>query len=277
MTARTSRRTLLGGAGASLLAALAGCSGSTPLVGRRIESNETISPDGAERLEVTGDVGEITVVGVGRDDVGLDIVKQSSSIRTDLDDLEFRTERDDDTLELRSEYDGSVGWFESQPTMDLDIEMPEALALERIDASIGRISVRDVTGDLTVETSTGEIDVSSVAGTVGARASTGDVEIREIDALGDVRTSTGRIEVDVPAIDGDTTVEASTGEIAAAIDPDLDADLHVSTSVGEVSVDGLELTDETREDNLVMGTLGDGGPTLRLETSTGRIDVTSLS
>ncbi|WP_436345702.1 DUF4097 family beta strand repeat-containing protein [Natronorubrum sp. FCH18a] len=277
MSAQPSRRTLLGATGAGLLTAIAGCSGMTPLVGRRTEAHETISVEDAERLAVYGNVGEISVVGADRDDVALDVEKQASSIRTDLEELELRTGTDDDTLEIRSEWTGSVGWFESQPTMNLDVDVPEALAVDRIEASVGRVRVTNVTGDLTVEASTGEIEVSNLDGTVGARASTGSIEIRDVEGLEDVHTTTGSVETDVPAIDGDTTISTTTGSVSAAVDPDLDADLRVSTSTGRVDVDGLELTDETREDDLVTGTLGDGGPTLRLETTTGEVDVTSLS
>ncbi|WP_440763481.1 DUF4097 family beta strand repeat-containing protein [Natronorubrum sp. DTA7] len=277
MSAQTSRRTVLGAAGASLLSALAGCSGMTPLVGRRTEAHETLSTADADRLAVYGNVGEITVVGTDRDDVALDIEKQASSIRTDLEELELRTETDGDTLEIRSEWTGSVGWFESQPTMNLDIDVPEALAIERIEASVGRVRVTDVTGDPTIEANTGEIQVSNVDGTVGARTNTGEIEIRDVEGIEDVHTTTGSVATDVPAIDGETTISATTGSVSAAVDPDLDAELHASTSTGEVDVAGLELTDETRENDLVTGTLGDGGPTLRLETTTGEVDVSPLS
>ena len=277
MSTQTSRRTLLGAAGAGLLSALAGCSGMTPLVGRRIEDHETLSSAEADRLAVYGNVGEITVVSTDRDDIALDIEKQASSIRTDLEELELRTETDGDTLEIRSEWTGSVGWFESQPTMNLDLEIPEALAVERIEASVGRVRMTDVTGDPTIEATTGEIEVSNVDGTVGARASTGEIEIRDVEGIADVHTTTGRVATDVPAIDGDTTISTTTGGVSAAVDPDLDAELHASTTTGGVDVTGLELTDETREDNLVTGTLGDGGPTLQLETTTGGVDVSPLS
>ena len=294
MSADTTRRGLLGAVATTGLLGLAGCTGSTPFVGRQLEETRTIPLEGAETLAIDTDIGEISVTSVDRDDIHLDIVEQSSSIRTDLDDLTLEIERTDGRLELRSAWDGSEGWFSSRPAMDLDVEIPRELHLERVDTSTGRITVRDVEGDLTAtastgrvdvsdvdgsvtaETSTGRIEVADVTGTVTADASTGRVEVRDVGRLGDVTTSTGRIDVEVPAIDGDTTLSASTGRITAAIGRDLDAELRASTNTGGIDVGDLPLEERIRRDDRLEGRLGDGGPTLRIETSTGRISLSAL-
>ncbi|MWV40774.1 DUF4097 family beta strand repeat-containing protein [Natrialba sp. INN-245] len=276
MTAEQTRRALLGGIATTGLAALAGCASMTPLVGQRVEDEETITVADADRLAIHGDVGTVSVVGTDHDDVHLEAEKQSSSITTDLEDLTLQTERTDDRLEIRSEWDGSGGWFQSQPSMNLEAEIPRAVALETIDTSVGRVDVQDVAGDLTVDTSTGRVDVENVDGFVGVQTSTGRVEVRDVEGIDGISTSTGRVETDVPAIDGDTTVSTSTGRIEAAIDPSIDAELRVNTSTGRIDVDDLALTDAIEGDDHVTGTLGDGGPLLRFETSTGRISLTAL-
>ena len=273
MTLNTTRRRLLGGVATGATAALAGCSGMTPFVGQQLTTSETMAAEDVDTLRVDGDAGEITVLGSDREDIDIDVKRQSSSIRTDLETLELRSERTNGTLELRSEWTGSEGWLRNRPSMNLEIDAPREMALEAVRASVGRVTVRDMAGDLRVDASTGRVDVADVDGGVGASTSTGRVEIRDVERLDDVSTNTGRVEADVPAIDGDTTVSTTTGRIEAAIDPDLDAELRVQTNTGGVEVSGLELTDETRGDDVVTGTLGDGGPMLRLETNTGRIDV----
>lgn len=271
----TTRRRLLGGCGAAGLAALAGCTGSTPFVGRRLAETEEIDPEDAEAVSIEGSVGDVELVGTDRETVHLDIEKQSSSVRADLEDLHLRTDREAGTLTFRSEWEGSTGWFEGEPSMHFDVEVPGALAVERVRASTGRITVRNVGGDVDVRTSTGSVEVESVDGTVTAEASTGSVEIRDVEAVGDLMTSTGSVDAEVPAIDGDTMLSTSTGSVDAAVDPDLDADLFVTTSTGSVDVD-VDLADEFREGDTVRGTLGEGGPTLHVETSTGSVTVTEL-
>lgn len=272
------RRRLLGGVTAVSSAALAGCTSMTPFVGLHLEETETIDPSDAETVSIVGDVGTVSAVGSDRDDLFVEVEKQSSSIRSDLEQLVLDATHHEDALELQSVYEAETGWMESEPTMDLDLEVPKELALEHISTSVGQVTIREVTGDLTIESSTGTVDVEGVDGAVGAETSTGRVEIRDVERLNDVRTSTGRVDVEVPAIDGDTSITTSTGQVEAAVSPDIDAELEVRTSTGriDVDVDDLEIAESSVGSDVATGTLGDGGPRLRIETSTGRVTVRSL-
>ncbi|NUB89620.1 DUF4097 family beta strand repeat protein [Haloterrigena sp. SYSU A558-1] len=276
MSADTTRRKLLGSVGTAGLLGLSGCLGATPVVNNRSEERETIPLEDAASIAIVSEIGRISVAGADRDDVGLEIVKESDSVRTDLEELTLETELADGRLELRSEWDGSEGWLASRPSMEVDAEIPREVALERIETSTGRITVRDVAGDLHADADTGRVDIAGVDGTVSAEASTGRVEIRDAERLGDVSTSTGRINVEVPAIDGETTISASTGRVTAAVSEAVDADLRVETNTGRIDVDDLPLEDVTRSEEQVTGRLGDGGPQLRVETDIGRITVEPL-
>ncbi|RQG98545.1 DUF4097 family beta strand repeat-containing protein [Natrarchaeobius oligotrophus] len=270
------RRRLLGGLSAAGVATLAGCTGSTPFVGRRIEDSKEFDPDGAETIAIVESTGDVSVAGDDRDTVAMDVVKQASSVRTDLEALELTRERVDDVLEFRSEYRSETGWFESEPAMNLDVAVPEELAVDRLRTSTGRITARNVRGDLAAESSTGTVRIESVDGTVAAETSTGSIEIRDVAAVGSAFASTGSIDAEIPAIDGDTDVRTSTGGVDAALSPDLDAELEVSTSTGSIDVGDLELDDAHRDGDFLRATLGDGGPRLRVETSTGSIALSTL-
>ncbi|AGB38995.1 DUF4097 family beta strand repeat-containing protein [Natronococcus occultus] len=278
MAPTTTRRRLLAGLATAGTAALAGCTGSTPFVGRRLADSETIDPEDAAAVTIAGSVGDLTVTGDDREAIGLEIEKQSSSVRTDLEALELESDRDGDVLELRATYDGETGWFESEPAMDLDVVLPDGLSVERLVTGTGQVTITDVTGDLEARSSTGSVEISDVDGTVTAETSTGGIEIEDVAAVGDVTASTGSIEAAVPAIDGDTVLSASTGSVEAALSPTIDADLEARTSTGslEIDADGLELTEYRREDDRVSAVLGEGGPRLRIETSTGGVEISAL-
>ena len=289
----TRRRLLVGGA-SGIVTTLAGCTSMTPFVGQRLTSDFTVTPNEAETLSVHGDVGSITLRGEDRADVAVDVVKQSSSLETDLEELDVDATIRDGTLEISAEYMAELGWMESTPTADLDISIPETLAVERVESSVGQITIEHVRGEMDVVTSTGTIDVrniegdvsarsttgriaiESVAGAVSANATTGRVEIRDVGETGDVRTSTGRVDVEIQAIRGETRISTQTGRIEAAVAEDIDASIWARTSTGRISHDDIELHDVTSGSNDLRGDLGDGGPSLEFETSTGRITLTSL-
>lgn len=292
-TAATRRGVLAGGA-AAIASALAGCSAMTPFVGRRRERTERVEIEDAESLSASLGTGDLTIRTEDREDVRLDIVEKSSYAGADLDDLHLRTDRVDGELRLRSEYDGDEGLFGGSASMDVDAKIPRSLAVNELETSTGDVDVREVDGDVTASASTGGIDLRNVdgdvtasvstgevhlvdvSGTASADASTGEVTIRNPGRLGDVETSTGEIDVDAPAIDGDTTISASTGDVDLAIGADVDASFRATTSTGEVSVTGIELEDATIEDDLVVGTIGDGGPSLEVSTSTGDVTIAPL-
>lgn len=277
MNQRSTRRRFLAGIGAAAAAALAGCSGATPFVGKRIEDDRTIATEDATALSVTARVGDVTVRGEDRDDLHVHLVKQSSSVGVDLSKLELTVERAGDRLELATRYTGDSSLLGGEPSMDLTIAVPRSLAVADLSASVGDVLVEDVTGDLSVRASVGDVTLRNVDGTVSAEASTGDVTIERPAAVGDVRADVGDVSVEVPAIEGDTTLETSTGDIDAALGPDLDADLRAETDVGDVTLDGLSLDDSRRTEQSVSGTLGDGGPTLRVRTDTGDVTLSALS
>lgn len=266
----TRRRFLAGGAVAALTS-LAGCSGATPFVGKRTESDRTLSLDGVSTLSVHANVGDVRVVGEDRDDAVVHLVKKASSVTADLSGLTLAVEPDGDHLRLRTQYEGPTPFFGGTPTMDLSLRVPRSLAVDRVRTTVGDVTARDVAGDLVAEATTGDVRLRGVRGTVTAEASTGDVVVDGADAVGDVSTSTGDIDLTVAAIDGPTRFSASTGDVTAALSPDIDASLAARTNTGDVVVQGLPVADATRDDKSVSGTLGDGGPDLTVETNTGDV------
>lgn len=276
MKRNVTRRRLLGAGVAAITAGLAGCSSATPYVGKRTEAEETLALADATALSVTADAGSVSIVGEDRDDVYVEYVKESTAATADLSDLTLDAGRDDGRLTLESRFEGDPPIFGSRPSIDLSLRVPRSLAVERIESSVGDITVEDVAGDLTVETNVGDVTVRDVRGRVAVDVSTADVVVEGADAVGDVTASTGDLDLSVPAIDGDTTVSASTGSIVLALAPDIGVDFSASTDAGDVTVENLPLEGGRRAESRVTGELNGGGPDLSITTNTGDIAVSRL-
>jgi hypothetical protein len=276
VTRPTTRRRLLSGGGAALLTALAGCSGATPFVGKRESYGRTLPTDGVDRLAVETAVGDVRVTAADRDDVAVEVVERAGSLGADLSALAFESERVDGRLDLRSVWRGDDSGFGGRPAMDLDVRVPRSLAVERVRADVGQVTVEGVAGDVDAEAGTGDAVVRGVAGAVTAVSDTGDVTVRSPGALAGAEADTGDVDVEAPVLAGDVRVETDTGDVSLALSPDVDAELAARTDTGDVTVEGLSLSDATRGEALVTGVLGDGTRSLTAVADTGDVTVTAL-
>lgn len=294
MTDKLIRRRFLSAGLVAAVASLAGCSGTTPFVGRRIETTAQYDADEIDTFAVQIDRGDITIRTAARDTIHADIVKQSSAASVDLDNLTLQETRDGRRLVLESEWTGDDPLFSGGPQINLDLIVPASIAVEQaesrtgavdiegtagdltVDMSTGSATVRDVDGAVDVSTTTGSVDVRRVSGAVAASATTGSVTVRDPGAIDSISVTTGAVDADIPAIAGDTQIETTTGSVTARIAPSVDAELTLTSSTGSITVDGLDLQDEQRADNERTGRLGSGGPSLTISTNTGSISVERL-
>jgi len=141
-----------------------------------------------------------------------------------------------------------------------DIELKESSARAKLNTSGGDITIDRANGPTEVSTSGGDIHINSVRELISANTSGGDI-YAEIDGT----------------LAQDTVLSTSGGDVKLKLRKDFGFRLDASTSGGEVDAAGLTITLErggNRKSRLV-GNVNGGGPTLKLRSSGGDIDVRS--
>ncbi|MEM1056791.1 MAG: hypothetical protein AAGI52_14810 [Bacteroidota bacterium] len=136
--------------------------------------------------------------------------------------------------------------------------------------------------ELDLRTVNGGIDVDGVAGSLQLSSVNGGLELIRVGGRVDGQTVNGPVRVEL--IDAPTdglSLRTTNGPVTLDIPDDLSAEVDARTSIGPVSIQGLPLTDDACEDKetsyapclngRVVGTLGRGGPALRLRTTNGPI------
>jgi len=121
-------------------------------------------------------------------------------------------------------------------------------------SSSGNISVEGVSGSSDVRTSSGRISLGEVGGAVSARASSGSIElsVRQAAPL-DLRTSSGAVTINAPSrLAADIDLRGRTFDIARGLN--------------------FQGDEERRR---VRGHLNGGGPQINVQTSSGRIRLTT--
>jgi DUF4097 and DUF4098 domain-containing protein YvlB len=179
---------------------------------------------------------------------------------------------------------------------DLRVENVEAASLAARTSS-GKVTLLDLRiagdltahsdfGDLTVkqsgaaaydlDTNSGKITAEDVTGSVKARSGFGDLLIAGRDAVLDLSTSSGSIEFNGTLAAGTSVLHTDFGDIRVRLPSDAAFRADLSTNLGKVTC-GFPITTTSGGSTHVIGTVGEGGPTLQASTNSGNISVLTLT
>ncbi len=132
----------------------------------------------------------------------------------------------------------------------------------RIPAGV-EFHARNVNGDVTAEGLTGDVRVSTVNGDVDVET-TGAAQAQTVN--GDVYAAFDRLTDDVE-------FETVNGSVVLDVSNDLDADLDAGWLNGSLDTDLPIRMQGRMERGSAQGTIGDGGPRLRVRTVNGSIEI----
>lgn len=144
-----------------------------------------------------------------------------------------------------------------------------------IKTSSGGATVESVAGDVVADLSSGSLslDFRGRRGSARVRSSSGGVEILGLDGSANIDVSSGNITVDFARLREDSRIEASSGDVRVTLPSNADLDLDLDSSSGRISVDFPVTVQGSMDDDELQGRVGSGGPTLEVDTSSGRIAI----
>jgi hypothetical protein len=129
---------------------------------------------------------------------------------------------------------------------------------------------------LSLVSSNGDILVTNVGGTFSADASNGRIVATSLQNGAKVSTTNGVIELTFDKVgDAGITAETTNGTITLAVPKATNADFSARITNGAISNEGLDLKVSEQSRRRLDGTLGSGGPSIRLEATNGAITVKS--
>lgn len=266
------RRTLLAGTGTALAAGSAGClSLFTTTVEESFEERFEVSDETV--LTVSNRNGEVTVEGTDDDQLTVAGEKQAGSDEA-LADIDVNIREGEQFV---VEVDFSAGSEFERRRVDLTIDVPGGVTVDRVETANGEVTVEGVGGDVRATTSNGNVEVNGVDGYVDCETSNGDVDVRDTAGLAGAATSNGEVDVDLLAMDDDVTCRSSNGSVVVRVGPDVAVAFELSTSNGRASVEDLEHTTSTSRRGYVEGRLRGGtDPTLTVESTNGNVTLRAL-
>jgi hypothetical protein len=139
-----------------------------------------------------------------------------------------------------------------------DVVVPRTMDLDISNVN-GAVAASDVSGRLRVETTNGKIDLARCGGTVDASTTNGGIRAEL------VQVTAGR----------ELNFETTNGRITLIVPQSLAANIDAGTTNGSITTD-LPVTTKNFESNSLRGAVNGGGPSLRLRTTNGGIEIRTI-
>lgn len=271
MTDRRPRRRFLGAAAIGTAALLTGC--TVPGTEQRDETVSRFSVPDGRSFGVVNRNGEVEVRTHDADEVELTVVKRTRRNPPNFDAVNVERGTEDGVhlvhVTGRSDHFPSI-------SVDVTARVPASLPVVRAETDNGTVDVRDTTGDLVARTANGAVEIGGVDGYVTAETTNGGVTVSDVTGFDAARATNGSVDAELRAIRDDARIETSNGGVDLAISPDANLVLDASVGNGNVEVSGLDFTNVQAGSRGFVGTLNEGGRTLRVQVNNGSVDVTAL-
>jgi len=140
-------------------------------------------------------------------------------------------------------------------SVDYDIKVPRSISL-------------------LIKVTNSQVNVTSVTGMIKIEATNGEITIAGLERGADIDTVNGRVIVNIAKVGVDgVRVKSVNGAIEVGVPADGKATLAARVSNGAVEVENLQLQTSEKSHQRVEGTIGGGGPEIRLDTTNGLIKI----
>jgi DUF4097 and DUF4098 domain-containing protein YvlB len=244
-------------------------------------------PPGAT-LQVSNLNGNIAISGSPDQTLVVNAVKSSQYGQAELDKVTIEVQNSSTAMVATR-----VGIPGARVSVRYEILVPGTVLVERVDTTNGNIDASGITGDAVVGTTNGNLDLSDWAGTLSAGSTNGNIVVHDIGNINSLHTTNGQISGTIGYVTGDpATISTSNGAVTLEMDRDLSSPLSVissnspvtvtipkifnanvdlSTTNGQILLEGVTLTGGSGIGRQQAGILGNGGPQLKVTTTNGNI------
>ncbi len=134
----------------------------------------------------------------------------------------------------------------------------------------GDIRVADVAGALTLSSVSGDVGVRGARGGLKVGTTSGDVVARDVTGPCVASVSSGDVDVEFTGTVGESEISSASGDVTVRLSPQARCNLELRTGSGTIEM-RVPLRVKSVSRHLVSGTVGGGGASVRVRTSSGEV------
>ena len=154
-----------------------------------------------------------------------------------------------------------------------DIEAQDVGSSIKADSGSGSVRIRGVHGPATLQTGSGDVELNE-NGEGEVRAQTGSGSIRLHDIRGALRAQTGSGDIEASGqITADSKLDTGSGSVRLELGPQARLNLNASTGSGSIRTQQSLSVQGDLNRHHVIGSINGGGPTVRVNTGSGDIEI----
>lgn len=229
----------------------------------REEVHRTFPLAAGGRISLENISGTVKITAWDRNEVQLDAVKRANS-RERLDEAKVSIVSDTNSLDISTEYPERNYRVDrndrgsNMASVDYTLTVPRGARLDGVEM---------VSGDLLIEGLTGDVKASLVSGDATVRGLSGEARLSTVN---------GRLEATFNRLDASKAISLGSvsGSVTMTIPSDSNAQLRANTVSGSITNDfGLPVRRGEYVGRDLSGTLGSGGPRIKLSNVSGPIAI----
>ncbi len=262
---------------AALALSAAGCVDITAGEARYIDTVEKrFTVSGTPSLDISTFDGSVEVGTWDRPEV-LVVIEKHAIDKAAADRMIVTADQNGDvvSVKVREERGGGLHVNFGSHNARLTVTVP---AKTRIEATTGdgRVTVRNVEGDLRVKTGDGSIQLEQVNGSVDATSGDGSIDIEGAVRGLSARSGDGRVRIRAAATPAtDWNLVTGDGSVLLEVPEGFGAELDATTGDGRVEVRDVPFSGQSdgSERGTARGRLGSGGPNVSIRSGDGVITI----
>ncbi len=263
---------------AVLTVSAAGCADITAGEARFIETVERrFTVSGTPSLDVSTFDGSVDISTWDRPEVLVGIEKHALD-KAAADRMIVTADQNGDVISVKvyEEKDGGgLNINFGSHTARLTITLPATSNIEALTGD-GRVTVRNVEGDLRVRTGDGAIHLEQVNGSIDATSGDGSIDIEGAVRGLSARSGDGRVRIHAAATPtADWSLVTGDGSVLLEVPEGFGAELDASTGDGRVDVRDVPFSgaSDRADRGRARGRIGNGGPHVSIRSGDGVITI----
>lgn len=203
-------------------------------------------------LEIDNSNGDVKISTWGKSYVLIEVEASTRKDEKDFDEVEITVEGEENCIIKTLNRPRSV-------SVNYDIIVPKDTAVKSVKTTNGRIVLQDVKGEKLVAITTN-----------------GGIETSNVYNIRSLHTSNARIHSEILNITDDIDIQTTNGRVQLYVNPNLQASFQMRTSNGTINTNITNLEEKERTKFTLLGDMGNGNHTIRVNTTNGNIIIDEL-